>query len=181
MGIPLFHRKIKPISSAGQLRNLSSMIYGSVLYRQTQILLHLYHDCFQMQLLPNMFFSSSILIICCLFATVELKDELPIVVYVAFPFLLVLTSMFLLIMLEMTSRVVVLSKSIKTQWSIKYCGKSLWYQKFARSCPPLKIVAGPFSKIGRDRIAIVLRFCLQRTIFLVVWSRKVRGIKFHSD
>lgn len=172
---PSIHQVCKNMQSSRWL------FYRASLYRQTQILIHMYLECFQMQLLPNMLFSSSVIIITCLFVIIELKNELPLALYIVFPLILLITTVFLIIMLEMTSQVITLSKSIKTQWSSAFYEKSCWFNAFNRSCPPLKIVVGPFGKIGRDKMSTVIRFCLQRTIFFIVWSRQIRGRKHNHN
>lgn len=46
-----------------------------------------------------------------------------------------------------------------------------WFRLFLRSCQPISLNMGPLHKLDRGRGPAMIRFCLQRTIFLVVKNK----------
>jgi len=82
------------------------------------------------------------------------------------------TKLFGLLLLDFTSKGLVCSKGFlldlkKSPLFIK----SPLFRRYVRCLPILKIYMGPFHPVDRSRAPAFLKFCLQRTIFLVVKSR----------
>lgn len=154
------------------LHSIREMERNVKFYRQIQILVGRFNDCFEMCVLPLIQFCGSFLLICTLYGTIAIHDvELSILKVVIFPFLSVMITIFVGLIIITSSMVlygsVVAIQKLKNE---KYLGIP-WCQKFIRSCPPVKIRTGALLAVDRDRFAIVMRFCLQRAFFLSVLSR----------
>lgn len=129
-------------------------------------------------LFPVLFISHGTYNVISLFAVLELKvrgDSLvSLLAYVMYPFMLVVVVAADIFFLECASRPMSLSKSVKHQWrKWLYNQPNPWLRKFSKSCPTLKIMAKPGVTIGRERLAIFLRFCLKRAFFFVVYHRRI--------
>jgi len=144
-------------------------------YREIQLLVGLYNACFKTNLLPNIQFTGSILIICALFGIIEFGQKLALPAKVFFAFIILLASVVLTYMLDVSSRIMLVSKSIQFRW--KQCQmwtglERRWFKRFIQSCGILKIYTGVFHAVDRQRLPIVFRFCLQRTVFLTVYASR---------
>ncbi|CAL8125499.1 unnamed protein product [Orchesella dallaii] len=144
-------------------------------YREIQLLVGLYNACFKTNLLPNIHFTGSILIICALFGIIEFGQRLAIPAKVFFVFIILVASIVLTYMLEVSSKIMLVSKSIRMR--LKQCQlrvglEAPWLKRFAKSCSILSIYNGVFHAVDRQRLPIVFRFCLQRTVFLTVYASR---------
>lgn len=143
----------------------------ALLYRQMQLFVKLFNTCFQLHHLPNILYSCSAVTIGSLFGTIELHGKIPMLGYLAFPCFFINCVLILFGTIHLCSSITLSSKSVKNRWSSNNYYWSLWMRVLARSCPDLKIKIGPFHNVDRERLAIVYRFCLQRTFFLIIYSR----------
>lgn len=145
-------------------------------YRQAQVLMKVYNECFQDTVFPTLFIVHAGLIIMSLFVIVELRESLPMMGFILYPFLSIMIIGFDLVIMEFCSKPLGLSKSIKRHWQkYSYHQRDPWLHYFSRSCPVLKIYTKPKLAVDRERLAIFFRFCLQRTLFLVVFHRRITG------
>lgn len=82
---------------------------------------------------------------------------------------------FTLIALDYGSRPLLYSKTIKVNWcrKIAHCNaKGRKAERLcANSCAPMWLRMGPFHQLDRSRFPALIRFCLQRTFFLIVNTR----------
>lgn len=143
-------------------------------YRQAQILITLYNECVKEIIFPVLFIIHAGVIIMSLFVILELRNKLHFMAFILYPFLLIMIIGFDVCMMEFCSKPFSLSKLIKWRWQkLQYHQKNVWLQRFARSCPILKIYTSPTLPVDRMRLTIFMRFCLQRTLFLVVYHRRI--------
>lgn len=150
-----------------------SLYQQRTFYRQLQLLVKLYNASFQMHHLPNVQCSCSAVIIGSLFGAIVLHGKVALPGYLAFPFFCVNCAGILFGTIHMCSCITLSSISLKRKWRQKdNYGGSTWFRAFAKSCPDLKIRIGPFHVVDRAKLALVYRFCLQRTFFCVVYSRE---------
>lgn len=126
--------------------------------------------------MPSLFIGHAGVSLDALFAIVELRHSFPLAGFVMYPFTLLMIIGFDLVTSEFCNKPVTLSKSVKYQWQkSQYHKRNLHLSKFSLSCPILKIFTKPKLSVGRQRFAIFVRFCLQRTLFLVVYHRRLMG------
>ncbi|CAL8068304.1 unnamed protein product [Orchesella dallaii] len=81
------------------------------------------------------------------------------------------TIFFIFVLLNAASSGFIVSKSFLRavkKWPIS---KNGLFRRYIRSLPPLRIYAGPFHVVDKKRAPLLLRFCLQRTTFLIVQAR----------
>jgi len=105
-------------------------------------------------------------------ATVSNGKLHPILYFVSV-FLSMFVIVFIYIVTEVASKGTHLSKGTLTslkKWNIKR-ETSQYFKKVIKSIHPVKIHMGPFHVVDKGRAPALLRFCLQRTAFLVFKSR----------
>lgn len=145
-----------------------------LLYRQAQILIKLYNECVKEIIFPGLFIIHAGVIIMSLFVIIELRNKLHLIAFILYPFLLIMAIGFDVFMMEFCSKPFSLSKLIKARWrKCQYNRKNIWLQLFDKSCPILKIHTSPNLPVDRVRLTIFMRFCLQRTLFFVVYHRRI--------
>lgn len=149
------------------------------LYRQAQLLINLFNECFKTTLIPLNFILHAAFSVMCLFAIIEFHNVLPLTGFIIYPFALLLIIVFDLVTMEYASKPKTLSVKCKQKWGkfqyFPFPRRSLLLlQKFSRSSPILIIYTTPKLHVGRERLAIFVRFCLQRTLFCVVYHRRMR-------
>jgi len=142
-----------------------------LLYRKCEVFTRLINLVCQMCILPQAQVTGAGFIIGGLYTAIVSHGHIPNFVYILSIILTVLITLYLLILLDIASRGFGASKlflgSIK-KWPL--CRDSV-FRKYSRSLRPLKIYTGPFHVVDKGRAPALLRFCLQRTTFLVVNSR----------
>lgn len=170
------HRRCSNLYSMRQNSHASfPLLKETILYREMQYLMKVFSEIFQEYLLPMVISSHSICTIASMFDLIkrmnsgEKGEPVGYIIYIT---LLAISVGFEAILLEFASKPIVRSKQVKGQWrSMQYTQKNEWLEKFEMSCPILKIYTRPSLPIERDKLAVFLRFCLQRTVFIVVYNR----------
>lgn len=146
------------------------------LYRQLQLLISLFNECYEKYCFPTVFICHAGYNVLGLFAVIEIRNSVPFIQFVMYPFMLCLCVGAAIVMLEYGSLPLALSKSIKNNWRKgQFVRADAWLAKFSKSCPTLQIYTVPRLTFGRERLAIFFRFCLQRTVFLVVYNERING------
>jgi len=141
------------------------------LYKECQVFTAVLRACSQDYFVPALQSLSTALIISCLFTTIMADENLPGFLYSFSVVLMVIVVCFCFIVLDVASRGLLYSKTFIRRlgkWKVHMNGVS---KRDVRSLAPLKIHAGPFHAVDRNRAPALLKFCLQRTIFFVVKSR----------
>lgn len=144
------------------------------LYRQLQLLVKLFNNCFQDLQMPNMFIIHGVINVMCLFVVIELRNSLNLVEALLYPYMLFICVIFDVVVMEYASKPASLSKAVKNHWrKFQFLKEDQWLSRYSVSCPILRIYTAPTPlTVGRERLAIFFRFCLQRTLFFVVYHRK---------
>lgn len=148
----------------------------AMLYRQVQYLIKLYSEIFQDYILPTLISAHSVCTIVSMFDVINRMnssgkgDPVGYIIYIT---LLAMSVGFEGIFMEFASKPIKRSKQVKGRWKqIQFTQNNEWLEKFEMSCPILKIYTRPSVPVGRDKLALFLRFSLQRTIFFVVYNRQ---------
>lgn len=175
-----FVKEIRKESSHGLKTTRKGIQYvcyrEALLYRKAHILVKLFNECFQNEVLPTTLTVHAGFIITCLYVLIEQLDsevEVPIYQSGSYLSLIMFSVGFEAFMMEYASGPILHSKAVKMEWRrVQRLEKNSWLAKFAKSCPILKIFTKPNLPIGRDKLAHFMRFCLQRTLFLLVYNKK---------
>lgn len=160
-------------SKSLSLKSKLEMELQAKVYRHIQLLVGLFNECFQSYTLPISQFCGSTLLICSWFGMVVLHEQMSVFTMIAFPFLSVVITLAMEMITEISSLTLHRSRKIVGKWwKREVFQRNEWFRKFSKSCPTVKIKMGALLAVDRDRFAIIMRFCLQRTFFLIVLSRK---------
>lgn len=143
------------------------------LYRQVQLLSNRYNSSFRKYYMPLLEAAVCIVSILCLYAIIEGKKYL-LVGYFFAPLVFIPVQFALAGVMESASRTLQNSRSVVVSMkkSRDKCNRKR-INTFANSCNQIKIYAGGFHVIKKERYAILLRFILQRTFFVVVYFSKM--------
>ncbi|CAL8068538.1 unnamed protein product [Orchesella dallaii] len=136
-------------------------------YRQLQLVFHLCNECFQNFAWPIIHFFGAIITIAASFLLMVHKKSLGKETYLFLLSLIGWVLLFIGYMIEYGSMPKLISKKMLNNYR-RCWGKEKFSRKYLRACQPLAIRMGPFHEMNRSRMPAFLRFCLQRTIFLVV-------------
>jgi len=140
-------------------------------YRKLQLLVNLYNKIFQQFLWPLIELDGALLIIAGLFCLVVLHDSIPLLVLLILLIYSLVCIAFIVTAMEVASKPMLLSRSVLNLWKRRPGRKCRWFIKFSRSCKPIYCRIGGFHAVDRSRAPIFIRFCLQRTFFLVFKTR----------
>jgi len=107
-----------------------------------------------------------------LYTVIVSRGEIPVTLYIATGTLIISATLFIFLMLDVSSRGFHMSKKLLISFKKWPLGKvDAALKKDIRSLQPVKLYVGPFHVVDNRRAPALLRFCLQRTILLVVKSR----------
>jgi len=152
-------------------------------YRQCQVFNNLINKVSQFTALPQAQIAGSSIIIGSLYTTVISNGRIPTIVYIGSVFFTVETVFYVFLLFDLASTGLIASKSfLRSLRKWPYSRNSL-FRRYIKSLQPLRIYTGPFHVVDKGRAPALLRFCLQRTIFLVVktrtgWFRKLIAFSF---
>ncbi len=155
--------------------NNAERIHFGMLYRHLQIHVILANKCLQDFMWPNIEYNGSFVIISLLYAIIILKPRLNFHLLLILIFLLIVATLFCFLLLDYGSRPLRVSRGI-LQHSKEWRGHR-WSSKFYKSCTPIALLIGPFHKVDRKRAPNLIRFCLQRTFFLVLQTIALHAIE----
>lgn len=141
-------------------------------YRQVQIFTILVNECFSTYFWPGFQFIGASASVGLAFVFIVFRNVLSIFIQTS----LILIALFILSVIcfvfDMGSRPMPLSSKILAGTRLLIGGKECkWFSKFTKSCPCIALKVGQFHKIDRKRVPSIIRFVLQRTVFLVLKSR----------
>jgi len=126
---------------------------------------------FQAFVLPTVQAGNAALIIASLYTVIMCHKEIPPVLYGFVVLFLVSVSIFMIAVLDVASKVQLASNLILRRLKASAYSKSKYCRKRLRTMPTLRIFMGPFHAVDRARAPALIRFCLQRTVFLIFNSR----------
>lgn len=129
-----------------------------------------FNKSMQAYMLPAYQLTGVGMIIALLFTVLSSDVNLPVWLYAFVASLCFQCVCFNFAMMDLCSRCLLLSKSFLSAMR-KPANGSKEMKKYLASMRPLRIYLGPFHIVDRSRGPITLRFCLQRTFFLVVKSK----------
>lgn len=110
-------------------------------------------------------------IISTLYIILVADGNLPKLFYAFVGFLMFEWAVGILLVLDMASKIVLLSGSIQTAVARWRLGRTSVIKKYVKAMQPIGVFSGPFHVVDRERGPALLRFCLHRTLLLVVQSR----------
>lgn len=99
------------------------------------------------------------------------SQDLPKLFYCLVTFLMVDSAVCIFAILDMASRVLLLSNCIVYAVKNWRLSRTSVVKKIVTSMQPIRVYAGPFNVVDRERGPALLKFCLHRTLLLVVQSR----------
>jgi len=127
----------------------------------------------QPYLLPMMQTGAIGVIIAGIYTAIVSNGKLPSMLYFISVFFSMFVVVFIYIVLDVASKGTLVSKVVLksfTKWKIQRENAPL-LKKVIKSLYPVKIHMGPFQVVDKGRAPALLRFCLQRTTFLIFKSR----------
>lgn len=145
------------------------------LYRQLQLLVNMFNTCFQDFQMPNIFIVHGAVIVMCLFVMIELRHQMNFLETCFYTYILTLCVIFDVVVMEYASKPASLSNAVKSHWrKFQFLKADPWLMRYSASCPVLHVyTASTPLTVGRERLVIFFRFCLQRTLFFVVYHRRL--------
>lgn len=143
-----------------------------IYYRQLQLFTMLINRCLQIHFWPVLEFVGSLVGICLLYTFVKYHALFNIYVRVILVASFVTTSLFIWVMFGIASQSLLLSSKLlaRSKCFAKRYEQSVGFKKFVRSCPPSVLKVGDFHKKDQNSAPGLIRFILQRTVFLLVKS-----------
>lgn len=142
----------------------------AVSYKQLRLLVGLCDQCFQQYSWPNIQFCGSAIIICSLFPALVFWKNLPVNLVFLLASTCILSIVFVLAVHDYGSRPLVGSQKFLFTCS-KWWRRDVWARTYFQGCQPIFFKIGHFHRVDRSRGPSLMRFCLQRTFFLVVKFR----------
>lgn len=137
-------------------------------YLQIELFTRLVNNSFRI-FLPQAHFSGAAWLIACLYSIIQHRHELPGILNV---FIVLYAAVLIGVigsLLDSASKTILISEKVLVPW--KRTRNNHAFKRVSRSLQPIRIQCGHFHVITRDRLAFFIRFCLHRTIFLIVRSR----------
>lgn len=148
-------------------------------YRELQTLVRLCDQCFREYIWTNFQFACSAIVIAMMFTTINFGATFSGYMLICVVYVMCTSSVAIFLVLDYASRPLLMSTRLLAgtkRWRKK---RSTWTSKFVRSLSPVCLRVGMFHKMDRSRGPATIRFCLQRTFFLVVQSRSIDGKCFN--
>ncbi len=140
-------------------------------YRQIQIFAILCNECLSLLIFPTLEFVGSLTAISFLYALLAFNNLLSGLLKTVVLIALVTNCFICGYTLNIGSKCVVLSKEVISK--VKRSGLGSKYsKKLIQSCSPIELRIGSFHKLYRDRVPTLMRYILQRTIFLVLKTKQ---------
>lgn len=155
-----------PVTRKGQIRIIQ-------LYQRCHLLIIYFNESYQMFVIPTFKLMSCGTIISSLYTILISADSqnLPKLFYCLVMFLMLDSAACIFATLDLASRVLLLSNSILYAVKNWRLSRTSVVKKFITSMQPIRVYAGPFNVVDRQRGPALLRFCLHRTLLLVVQTR----------
>ncbi len=145
-----------------------------IFYRRMQVFGTIFNECFQTYNLTVVEFIGCMMSIC-LGCTLILDNHL-LHIWGKIATILFFTVVIFFIIFEMDvgSKSIVISTKIICHANKMFAQNDCkWGRKCIKSCPPVALSIGSFHKISRQRGPDLIRYILQRTIFLVLKSKEM--------
>lgn len=171
---------LKVLQRDTRVREIGRSERLAVLYCQLQIFLKLVNDCMANGAILLTQISGGGSAILALWSILVFGETLKSLVLLFFIALLILISCYVILSMDVGSWPISASQKFLTEFKGEFDPKSFgglstnerkWKRMFIRACQPVCFQVGPFHKLDRARGPALIRFCLQRTFFLVVNSR----------
>lgn len=142
-------------------------------YMKVQLLAQLINQALQF-MFPLLQISGAGWTITCLYSSLQYEEHLPAVINAIVFLYGVVVIIVVGSLLDAASKTISFSDKILKPWKKRMsrrCEKYRNFQRVAKSLQIIKMHSGPFHVITRNKIAFFVRFCLHRTLFLVVRAR----------
>jgi len=175
MGFFLINRLVsKKVENSGAQKQLEVLQQ----FRTYQVLTIFINEFCQFSFLPSMQIGGAGIVIVGLYTATVSHGKLPLMLYLSSVFLAIFVAIFIYVVLEVASKVMLKSKAFTAsthKWTTCYTNgdraQARIVKRYIRSLTPAKIYMGPFHVVDKSRGPALLRFCLQRTTFLIVKGR----------
>ncbi len=143
----------------------------SLVYRQLQIFVIICNDCYQRLFWPAFEFLGAMEIMALMYALIMFSEVFSVLSIAILITCLIMTTCFYCIVLDMGSQSRLISGRILAvaQTNLK---SEIRTRKCFKSCKPIALKVGSFHEMDRQRFPNVMRFILQRTIFLVLKTKQ---------
>lgn len=142
-------------------------------YREVQLLQKLYHEIFQYNWLPGLEAQLCVLVTLGLYGMIDLKGIIEMPGYLCFPALVatgfsVISYLFRMAdsCFESSSRLLASWRKLRDENVPKF--QRTWIRRYAKSCSELKIRVGSWHNINNRMILILLSFCIEHAISLII-------------
>jgi len=143
------------------------------LYRNCQVYTTILNQFSQPYLLPNIQVFGAGCITMCSYNLMLYHEKMPILISVPWVIFTLTVALFCLGVLDICSKDILYSKGCLTsmrKWSLY---KNKLFRRYIKSLSCLKLYTGPFHAVDRKRAPSLIKYYLQRTMFLVFKSRAV--------
>ncbi|CAL8147195.1 unnamed protein product [Orchesella dallaii] len=141
-----------------------------LLYRKCQLftkVLNLYSQPF---ILPLIHCLGSAVTITCLYSTIMSDKNVPKILTLLSTTIMIINVCFVLKVLDIASKGLLCSKGFLRNFGKLPGYRDDIFRRYRKSLPPLHMNTGPFHVVDRGRAPALIKFCLQRTAFLVFKS-----------
>ncbi len=143
-----------------------------IYYRQIQVFVILVNECLQTHFWPVVEFIGAVVSIGLAYTFIRYHGLFNIYVQGSLAAASISVFLLLCVMFDVGSQSLLISSKI-IRWSTSAVGRdktSKLFRKFAKSCPPVVLKVGNFHRIDRQRGPALIRFIVQRTVFLLLKS-----------
>lgn len=154
-------------------KTLSCYLKLAKFYIKLQVFAVLTNQSFQL-FVPLAQFAGSGWTIMCLYSTIQYNKQLPVYLNIFIMEFAIIVLLVVVSLMDWASKTIVFSRKVITPWmKLCRCKEYNDFKYVTRSLRLIKIQSGSFNAITKNTTATFIRFCLQRTIFLVMWTRTV--------
>lgn len=140
-------------------------------YRKVQLFAIICNECYKFVIWPVVEFSGSLIMISCLYSLLVFDEFMTKTFMFALSLILATAVFVVCFILDMGSRSLMISSKMLIRIKQLDFGEK-WTRKFYQSSQPIALKVGSFHKMDRERGLSLLRFILQRTIFLVLKTKE---------
>lgn len=138
-------------------------------YRQLQIVLQLANNCFQTYLWPVYEFAGALIVIALIYMEVMFMECLHFAAQICVSIFMCATLCIICVTFKIASLPLQASAKILSKCNV--INAPLKFSRQRRAISLLSFQIGTFHKIDQSRVPSLLRFVLQRTVFLIVQTR----------
>lgn len=150
------------------------------IYREVQLMVSMTNVVCKNLFIGTIECCGGMLIIFTLFIILRLHDDLHLISAFACAILLAFVSIVIIVMSRLAGQTTSRSNSVLSSWDQKveswrlqkdgYWDEDTKYiDRFNKSCSPIKFQASEFNKVTIQRAVYIIRYCVSRTVYLVVF------------